>query len=160
MSHPAYRVERRVDAPPDAVLAAIGEATRKIATTNIPPHLRRTTITGVHGRVRGPRFRVRFKQWVDGDVTEMVGHVVPAEGGGSLVQASVFDDRGAPAASLIVIGIAIVVAFAGGKEAVWIAGMGMLIGVVAWVRRAMSAINHHEAQFLVDWLNGVLDRLP
>lgn len=160
MSDPRYRVERRLEAPPDAVLAAIRQALTATRTADIPPHLRRTTITGIAGGVRGPRFRVGFTQWAEGDVTEVVGHVVPADDGGSLVQASVADDRNAPAFIAVTLGIVLLVALAGGQAAAWIAGVAAVVGIMAWVRRAMGGVNHDEARFLVAWLEGVLDRFP
>jgi hypothetical protein len=160
MSDPRYRVERRLDAPPDAVIAAIRDAIRTTKTTEIPLDLRKRTITGLSGKVRGRRFTAGLAQLLEGDLTEMAGHVIAAEDGGSLVQASVADDRHAPAVALVVIGIAGVMAFTGQPGAAWVAGAGVVIGIVAWMRNATGAINHDEARFLVDWLNGVLDRMP
>lgn len=157
MSDPRYHVARRVDAPPDAVLAAIRDA---LATgwRGDPPLRHPKGTRGVRGKVRDERFTA----WLDGvserDDTRLLGTVHPADGG-SDVRASVLDEPGANTAVVVLLGLAAIAALAGIGGAWWIAGFAALGGIVTAVRRASGAINHREAAFLRDWLNAVLDRV-
>lgn len=103
MSDPRYHVARRMDVPPEAVLAAIHKA---LATgyRGDPPLRRPKGTRGVRGNVRGDRFTA----WLDGvserDDTRLLGMVHPADGG-SDVRASVLDEPGAGGQVLALLGL-------------------------------------------------------
>jgi|GEM_PF-3878802 len=158
MSDPRYKVALRVPAPPDVVLAAIRHAIANTRRGDLPAHLQRG-VRGLAGKVRGGRFTVRLDR-TEPDETDLVGRVVPVEGGGSDVRASVLDSHGAPTHALVLLGIAGGLALAGLGELAWIAaGFAALVAIIATFRHATGLIDHDEAAFLVAWLRGVLDPL-
>jgi hypothetical protein len=160
MSDSRYTLDRVVAAPPETVLAAIRHAIPATGRSAVPSELRKRTVIGVSGRVRGDRFTVGMKQTSEGGSTGMVGQVV-ADEGGCRVRATVEDDRHGPAIALICFAIAAVFAMRGDGGSAWAAAFfGAVIGIVTGVRRASGAINHAEARFLIAWLEGVLDRVP
>lgn len=160
MSDPKYQVALRLAAPPDAVLAAIHQAIATTRRGDLPAHLQRG-VRGMRGKVRGQRFTVGLEHTGDGgEETDLVGMVVPAEGGRSDVRASVLDSHGAPTHALVLLGIAGGLALAGLGELAWVAtGFAALVAIIATFRDATGLIDHDEAAFLVQWLRGVLDPL-
>jgi hypothetical protein len=159
--HPEYRVARHISAPPDAVLAAIRDAIDGTKRGDIPPHLQRG-VRGMGGMVSGTRFTVGLDHVGEGGdhETDLVGMVLPREDGGSDVRASVLDSHGAPIAVLVLLGIAGVFALLGIGAFAWVAvGFAALIALAATFRDATGFIDHDEAAFLVEWLNGVLHPL-
>ena len=160
MRHPQYRLARRIPAPPDAVLAAIRNAIAGTRRRDIPPHLQKG-VSGVRGKVRGPRFTVGLEQAGEsGDATDLVGMVVAADDGGSDVRASVMDSRGAPVHALVLLAVAAILVLTGSSGVAWmLAGFAALVATVATIRNAKGLINDDEAAFLLAWLNGVLDPL-
>lgn len=156
MTRPTYRLERHVPAPPDAVLAAIRDAVARTERRRIPPGLQRG-VRGLRGKARGPRFTVSLDHTEGGD-TELVGTVVGADGGGSEVRASVLDSRHAPVEALVLLGIATILAVTGNGGAAWMmAGFAALVAIITTFRRATGRMDHAEAAFLLEWLDGVLD---
>lgn len=160
MSHPQYRLARRVPAPPDAVLAAIRRSITRTQRRDLPPQLQKG-VSGLSGKVRGQRFTVGLDHTGEGgNPTELVGMVVPAEEGGSEVRASVLDSHGAPTLELVLFGIAGFFAVLGIEVFAWTAtGFAALALVTTIVRDAAGLIDHETAAFLLQWLNGVLDPL-
>ena len=59
MTHPQYRLARRVPVAPDAVLVAIADVIAGTERRDLPPHLQRG-VRGLSGNVRGQRFTVRL----------------------------------------------------------------------------------------------------
>lgn len=159
MSEPRYIVDRRLDAPANAVLAAIGEAISATRRADLPAPLRRG-VHGLTGKVRGTRFTVGFDASGDGIGVDLRGAVLPAEGGATRVHASAMEDRfgGATVAGLLV--IAALVWLIGGEGAGWIVVMAALLGVMMLVVRGAGWTDDARATYLAEWLNGVLDRFP
>jgi hypothetical protein len=156
MRNAEYRVEHRVQAPPDAVLAAILDAARRGKTH---AHLPRGT-QGVSGKVRGERFSVVLVPRDERPMTVLVGMVAPAEDGGSVVRASVQYDRYAAPMGLALFGLAGVAAVAGVGGAWWIAAVAGLIAVPAIISDAAGVMDDDQARYLVAWLDHVLARFP
>lgn len=155
MTNAEYRVERRVQAPPEVVLATILDAARR---GQIHARLPRGT-HGVGGKVRGERFSVVLASRDEGPMTVLVGMVAPAEGG-SVVRASVQYDRNAAPMGLALFGLAGVAAVAGVGGAWWIAVVAGLIAVPAIIGDAAGVMDHDQARFLVAWLDHALARYP
>jgi hypothetical protein len=156
MKDPRYRVERRTNTPPDAVLAAIQQAAAAAKRGDLPGPLQRGN-RGLRGVVRGNRFVLWFDVG-DSDQTELRGTVVPAPDGGSEVRASAEDGRNEGIILVLLVGYAVVALIAGGGIAWWALGVAAAIGLAAAVRRGMGIINHAQAAYHLEWLNGVLDR--
>jgi hypothetical protein len=154
MRNAEYRVERRVQAPPEAVLAAIQDAARR---GEIHARLPRGT-RGVGGRVRGEHFTVVLGPRDEDPVTELVGMVVRAAGGGSVVRASVQYDRNAAPTDLAVMGLAVVAAGTGVAGGWWLAAFASLFAMPSIIRDAAGVMGHDQARFVVAWLDHVLAR--
>ncbi|HEX6368668.1 MAG TPA: hypothetical protein VF006_07045 [Longimicrobium sp.] len=157
MTHPQYRLARRIPTPPDAVLAALRAAVAATQRRDIPPPLRKG-VRGMRGKVRGQRFTVALEYAGEGGPgTNLVGMVVPVEGGGSEVRASARDGWGAPNEALVLLGGAGVLALTGNGGVAWmLAGVAALVAIITTFRQATGLIHHDEAAFLLDWLNAVL----
>lgn len=160
MSDPRYLLARRISAPLGAVLADIRDAVARTHRRELPPHLQKG-VAGMRGMVRGQRFTVGLEHTGEGvERTDLVGMVVPADGGGSDVRASVLDSRNAPVEALVLLGIAGLLALTGNGGAAWmLVGFAALVAIITTFRQATGLIDHEEAAFLLDWLNAVLDPL-
>jgi hypothetical protein len=159
MTNSRYAVDRRVGAPPDAVLAALRDALAAARPADVPRTLR-TEVRGLRGKARGQRFTLRLEERSDGDVTDLRGWVLPAEEGEARVHARAVDDRNAGWAVLALLGVASAFWLLGGGGAWMMAGMAAFLAIIAVVRHAGGFISHERAGYLVHWLNGVLDQLP
>lgn len=158
MRDPRYRIERRTQAPPDAVLAAIRHAAATAEWSDLPATLQKRT-GGLRGGVRGNDFVLWFEVG-DSQQTELRGKVVAAPGGGSSeVLAFAEDGRNQGVILVLLVGMAVVVAIAGGGIEWWALVFAIVIALVAAVRRGMGIINHAQAAYHLEWLNGVLDRV-
>lgn len=159
MSDPRYRLARHVPAPPDAVLAAIQGAIADTRRSDIPAPVRKG-VRGVVGKVRGERFTIWLDHSSEGGVTELIGMVVAAEGGGSDVRASAAQDRTAGPAALVAFGVAGVLAWTGNGEIAWVAaGFGAILLIEAAIRSKTGITSYDEAAFLLQWLQAALDPL-
>lgn len=159
MTDPRYAVDRRVGAPPEAVLAALRDALAAAHPSDLPPKLRRE-VRGLRGKVRSQQFTLRYAERFEGEITDLRGWVLPAGEGEARVHADAAGDRHAGRLVLGLLAFAAAVGLLGGDGAWWIAGIAVFIGIVAVVRRAAGVISHERAGYLVGWLNGVLDGLP
>lgn len=158
MSRGEYVVDRRVGAPPETVLAMIQERVGTTRRAALPLEVRRGA-RGLRGKVRGQRFTA----WVDvseGDGTDLHGWVLPDGEGRVRVHARVQSERNTWMFVLGLLALAAVVTMTGGEDGWMIAGLAVLLGIISQVRRAGGATNHAQADFLLRWLNGVLDQFP
>lgn len=92
MSRPEYRVDRRVGAAPETVLAMIRDAAATTRRTALPPPVRKGG-RGLRARVRGERFTVWVDEIFEGDGEDLHGWVLPDGDGTARVQASMQVER-------------------------------------------------------------------
>jgi hypothetical protein len=159
MSKPRYIVDRRVGAPPEKVLATIGEKAGSARRSTLPLPLRRE-MRGLRGKVRGQRFTVRFDEIFDGDGTDLHGWVLPDGDGQARVHARVQGGRHTGVAVLGLLALAGVVTLRGARDGWMIAALAAALWIISTVRRAGGFMNHEQAAYLSRWLHGVLDGLP
>lgn len=159
MSRREYIVDRRVGASPDKVLARIGEKARSVPRSSLPHTVRRGA-RGLRGKVRGQRFTVWVDEVFDGDGTDLHGWVLPDGEGRARVHARVQSERRTWMFVLGLLVLAGVVTLTGGEDGWMIAAGAAVLWIVSAARRAGGFMNHEHADFLLRWLNGVLDELP
>ena len=159
MREARYAVDRRVAAPPDAVLAALADAAARTRRRDIPPALQRG-VSGLRCKVRGARFNLRLDERSEGSATDVQGWVVPAGEGQSRVQASAADDRGAGWGIAVFLALALGIQLSGGEGAGWMAGIAAFLALITIIRHAAGAVDEPQAGYLIQWLNEVLDTLP
>lgn len=61
---------------------------------------------------------------------------------------------------LLLLALAGIVVLTGGPDAWIFVGFAAVVGIFSAIRRAGGITNHDRAAFLIQWLDGVLDRLP
>lgn len=152
-------VDRRVDAPADAVLAAIREAAAATRFLDLPKPMRGGA-RGLAATIRGTRFTVRIDTLGEGDGVDLRGAVLVEEDGATRVHATTADDRhaGAIIAALVVVAALLWLFRVGGAG--WVLGFAAVYAVLRLVARGAGWTGDDRAAYLADWLNGVLDRFP
>lgn len=158
MNH-RYIVDRRLDAPAEAILAAIREAAAGTRFTDLPKPVR-AGANGIKVRVRGTRFTVRLDSWSEGGTVDLRGVVVSEADGATRVHATAENDRyaGVLIAGLAVLSVLLWLFRVDGAGAAAI--LAALVGIATVLGRAFSGAGDARAAYLGEWLNGVLERLP
>lgn len=159
MTRPVYKVDRRVAAPPETVLTAIRDGIRATRTSDIPRELRETFVPVLRGKVSRQRFAIHL-DGMDERSHDLAGYVLPAEDGGSRVVADVGVGRPPERMPLALLAVAAVMAVAGLEGWVTLA----VVAAVAWLAgvagKRFARVPAREAEFLLSWLDRVLDGLP
>jgi hypothetical protein len=153
-------VDRRLDAPADAVLAAILEAAAATRFTDMPKPVRGDA-RGLKGKVRGTRFTVRLDTISDRFNIDVAGAVLSQADGATRVHATAEEDRnaGAGAVAMAVLGLVLWVLRV--EDVGWtLMGLAALVGLGRLVFHGADGRGDVRAAYLAEWLNGVLDRFP
>jgi hypothetical protein len=158
MSRRDYVVDRRVGAPPEKVLAAIQERIGTTRRAELPLEVRRGA-RGLRGKVRRQQFTVRVDE-SEGDGTDLHGWVLPDGEGRTRVHARIQGERNTWMFVLGLFVLAAVVTLTGGEDGWMIAAGAVALGILSAVRREGGFMNHAQADFLLGWINDVLDQLP